>query len=136
MPSNYFINHEEGLVTITGTSAMKLFEAEEVGRALLGDPSFDPYLPHLVDLRGLTLNRSKEESESFRDFMLHAYRPRVASSIAIVVDDSLDQHSLAGLYHVSCSMDQTEVFDDYEHALKWLMRREFVDRKHLGVAAP
>ena len=135
MPSNYFINHEEGLVTITSNEAMKLFEAEDVGRTLLKDPSFDPYLPHLVDLRGLTLNRSKKESQSFREFVLNAYRPRVESSIAIVVDGSLDQHSLAGLYHISCSMEQTEVFDDYENALKWLMRREFADNKRLGLTA-
>ena len=42
------------------------------------------------------------------------------------VDGSLDQRSLASLYHLSCSRDKTEVFDHYEQALKWLMRAEFV----------
>ncbi len=125
MPCGYHINHEEGLVTITGSTDVEISEACKLGSQLLDDPSFDADLPQLVDLRGLTLSRNQQTSARFRKFVLETYRPRVSSSIAIVIDDSLDQLSLAGLYHMSCSMDKTELFDQYDQALKWLMRREF-----------
>lgn len=125
MPSGYHINQEEGLVTLTGSTEMKILEACEIGRALLQDPEFDSQLPHLVDLRGLHLQRDARSSAQFRRFVLDTYVPRVHASIAVVVDDSLDQLSLAGLYHICCSMDRTELFDQYDQALKWLMRREF-----------
>ena len=40
--------------------------------------------------------------------------------------DHLDQMSVASLYHLSCNMPKTELFDQYEQALKWLMKNEFV----------
>ncbi len=125
MNCGYHINQDDGLVTITGNKNVEIAEAFDLGEALLQDPSFDEQLPHLVDLRGLRLTPNPHSAAAFRTFVLETYRPQVKSSIAIVVDDSLDRLSLAGLYHMSCSMDKTEVFDQYDQALKWLMRREF-----------
>ena len=126
MPCGYHLNQEEGLVTITGTDKVSISEAIALGRKLLADPVFDSRLPHLIDLRGMEIDRSKEDSSEFRDFVLMSYRPMVAASIAVVIDHSLDQGSVASLYHLSCAMEQTEMFDRYDQALKWLMRREFV----------
>jgi len=114
-------------MTLSSSGEIALDQVEAVARECLQDPSFDPYLPQLVDLRGLNLTRTKSTSASFRNFLLHQYRPRVESSMAIVVDESLEEGALAGLYHMSCSMDRTELFDNYEQGLKWLMRREFAD---------
>ncbi|MEM9620843.1 MAG: hypothetical protein AAF993_04290 [Pseudomonadota bacterium] len=125
MPSGYHINHEQGLVTLTGSNTMQISDACDIGSALLADPEFDSTLPHLVDLRGLELQRDQASSARFRRFVLDTYMPRVKASIAVVVNDSLDQNSLAGLYHICCSMERTELFDQYDQALKWLMRREF-----------
>ena len=127
MKGTYFINHEEGLITLSSNGEIALDEVEAVARECMGDPSFDPYLPQLVDLRGMQLSRTKSTSAAFRTFLLNQYRPRVEASMAIVVDESLDEGALAGLYHMSCSMEQTELFDSYEQGLKWLMRREFAD---------
>jgi hypothetical protein len=49
----------------------------------------------------------------------------VQASIAVIIDDSLDADTLAGLYHLSCATSITELFDHYDQAIKWLMRREF-----------
>ena len=125
MPFGYHLNQDDGLVTITGNDKASLAEAIALGRKLLLDPVFDPELPHLVDLRGLEVAASTQETHELRDFVLQDYRPSVQASVAVVIDHTLDQHSVAGLYHLSCAMDQTELFDHYDHALRWLMRREF-----------
>ena len=126
MALGYHINSEEGLVTINGSENVRFDEAKQVGEALLNDPHFDAQLPQLVDLRGLIYEPdSIQDPKSFRHFAVDIYRQRVSSSIAIVVNESLDSLALAGLYHMSCSMTKTELFDQYDQALKWLMRKEF-----------
>ena len=40
-------------------------------------------------------------------------------------DDSLDNKSVAALYHLSTQVNHIEMFDDYDIALRWLMRRQF-----------
>ncbi len=126
MPCGYHLNQEDGLVTITGSGEVSLSEAISIGRELLDDPVFDPQLPHLIDLRGVEVEHSHDDSMEFREFVLQAYRPGVDASIAVVIDHSLDQAAVANLFHLSCAMEQTELFDQYDQALKWLMRREFV----------
>ena len=126
MPCGYHLNQDDGLVTITGSGEVSLSEAIGVGRELLADPVFDPDLPHLIDLRGMEVEQTRDDPNDFREFVLQSYRPMVDASIAIVIDHSLDQASVASLFHLSCAMEQTELFDHYDQALKWLMRREFV----------
>ena len=86
MPCDYHLNHDDGLVTITGSDTISLDEAVALGRELLRDPVFDPELPHLVDLRGLEIEPNRKASDSFRDFVLQDYRPNVQASIAVVID--------------------------------------------------
>ncbi len=126
MPCGYHLNEEDGLVTITGSGEVSLKEAISVGHELLADPLFDPGLPQLIDLRGLEVEQSRNDSMELREFVLQSYRPRVDASIAVVIDHSLEQAAVASLFHLSCAMEQTELFDRYDQALKWLMRREFV----------
>ncbi len=125
MPCGYHINNDDGLVSITGKTEVDLDDACDLGHTILNDPDFDPTLPQLVDLRGLALTRTNASTKAFEVFVLSRYRPAVQASMAVVVDDSLDQLSLAGLYHLCSNMAKTELFDNYEQAIKWLMRREF-----------
>jgi hypothetical protein len=122
----YDINREDGLVTITGTEAVEIEQACELGRRMLRDAHFDPKLPHLVDLRGLVVDRDASQSRAFKAFVLDEYAPKINASVAVVISETLDDQSCAALYHLTCSMDRTELFDHYDQALKWLMRREFV----------
>ena len=126
MPCGYHMNLEDGLVTITGAEDLSITAFVDLGERLLADPSFDPHLPQLVDLRGLEVVEDQEGARALREFTLATYRPRVQSSIAIVIDGSLHEQAVASLYHLCCAMDATELFDQYDQALKWLMRREFV----------
>ena len=129
MPGTYHINSNEGLVTIKSPSTLKLDNTCDMAMRMLDDPEFDPDLPQLVDLRGCHSSMTYTDELKFRDFILWEYRPRVASSIAIVVDDEMDSKVLARLYHLSSRMDKTELFDQYQQALKWLMRNEFANAR-------
>ena len=125
MPCGYHINLEDSLVTITADAELDVAHLQTLGEQVLADPVFDPYLPQLVDLRGLSVQGERSASEALRNFILAKYCPRVQASIAVIIDDSLDADTLAGLYHLSCATSITELFDHYDQALKWLMRREF-----------
>ena len=126
MPCGYHMNLEDGLVTINGAEELDMGAFVDLGEQVLSDPTFDPYLPQLVDLRGLQVGPDHVGATHLRDFIVTIYRPRVQSSIAVVIDGSLHERAVAGLYHLCCAMDATELFDQYDQALKWLMRREFV----------
>jgi hypothetical protein len=125
MPCGYHMNLEDGLITVDGTDASTFSDLLSVGRELLADPQFDPNLPQLVDLRGMRIHRDVQSSASLRQFTIKAYRPQVLSSVAVVVDDHLTNDLLAAIYHLVCALEQTELFDHYDQAIKWLMRREF-----------
>ena len=125
MPSGYHIDVDAGLILLSGTDEVDITQAIAVGRAVLADPAFDTRLAQLVDLRGLKLLRDAATSAQFRDFALREYAVCLQTSMAVVVDDSLDQRSLASLYHLTSRMPRTELFDDYDTAMRWLMRREF-----------
>ena len=128
MPCGYHMNPEDGLITINGRDARNFSDLLCVGKALLADPEFDPNLPHLLDLRGMQVKRDTQSSASLRHFAIKSYRPQVYSSVAVVVDDFLANDLLAAVYHLVCALDQTELFDQYDQAMKWLMRQEFAAR--------
>ena len=119
MPCGYHVNHDDGLITINSDEASTLGQILAVAEQLLADPQFDPRLPQLVDVRGLEVTRDKTASRAIREFVLGTYRTSVQSSIAIVINESLDERTLADLYHMSCGMEDTEIFDQYDQALKW-----------------
>jgi hypothetical protein len=132
MPCGYHVNPDDGLLTITIADVMDVPQLVAFGQQLLADPEFDAELPHLVDLRGLLITPDSQDGQAIRDFVLESYCNRVHSSIAIVIDDSLAPTAIAGLFHVTCAMKNTELFDHYEQALKWLMRREFASSEAPG----
>lgn len=125
MPCGYHLDLENGLVTVGGTGAWACKELLSVGRALVADPRFNPELPHLVDLRGMVIDPTSQSSAALRVFTVKTYRPGVRSSVAIVAGDGFDGELMANLYHLVYSLHDIELFDRYENALKWLMRREF-----------
>lgn len=126
MPSGYTISHDQGLIAIHGADLVSIPVAIEIGRSILNDPKFDPQLAQLFDLRGLIIERSRQEAEEFRHFALFEYFPKVRGAVAVVVDDSLARIPLADLYHLTAQVDFVEMFDSYDQALRWLMRRAFV----------
>jgi len=132
MPCGYHVNLDDGLFTVTIDDVMDVPQLVAFGQQLLADPEYDPELPHLVDLRGLLITPDSQDGQVIRNFVLESHRNQVHSSIAIVIDDSLAPPTVAGLFHITCAMKNTELFDHYEQALKWLMRREFACNEPRG----
>ena len=102
MPCGYHMNLDDGLITVSGTDASTFNELLCVGQDLLADPQFDPNLPHLVDLRGMQVQRDVQSSAALRHFTVKSYRPQVQSSVAVVVDDHLTNDLLAAMLKKIC----------------------------------
>jgi hypothetical protein len=72
----------------------------------------------------MRLELNREDLQPFNRYMVGAFRNRGAST-AVVIDCDMSQKLSAAIYWLACAVGDTEVFDDYDHALKWLIRREF-----------
>ena len=126
MPASYHINENDGLITLTVTGRVNIADVHAAAGALIGDPEYDPSLPQLMDLRGMELDPPNEESQKpFSRFVLRSYAPSSRACIAMVIDPELDAQTCAGAYWVSCAVGNSELFDNYELALKWLVKKEF-----------
>ena len=126
MPFGYHINPDDGLITITGEGIVMPEEARNVLVELQSDGHFEPSLPHLIDLRALSVaQHDPVELKTLERFLLTDYRPKVSASVAVVVDGDLDRFSLAAIFHLVCRAPQTELFDYFDHALRWLIKHEF-----------
>ena len=128
MPADYHINTDEGLIAVRIEGQVDLVDLLEHCKDLLANPQFDPGLPQLVDLRGMQLETQIAATKPFSRFIIQQYGPSTSSSIAVVVDPDLNAELCAGIYWLSCTLDNTEMFECYNQALKWLMKREFASQ--------
>lgn len=131
MAAAYHINDDEGLITVRAEGEVDARTLQAIGRALLHDDSFDPDLPQLMDFRGLRLPPDSTSLEHLQVFVEQEFSTQVSGTIAVVIDDDLDAGLCAQVYRVTCTIARAELFEDYEQALKWIMRREFVPRPPL-----
>lgn len=124
MPAGYHIGTDEGLITVRVDSHVDLVDLYEMAKQLLQEQSYASDLPLLVDLRGMQLELEKTALKPFNDFIISNARDRSASC-AMVIDAEMEEKLCAAIYWLACALEATELFDDYDHALKWLIRREF-----------
>lgn len=125
MPAAFHINQDEGLVTIQVEGEVDLVDLFEVARSLYEDSEYDPTLPLLVDLRGMQLALESDALKPFNRYVIPRFGRERTASIAIVVDQDMHKDLCAAVYWLSCAIDGSELFEDYDHALKWLIKREF-----------
>jgi len=125
MPATYFISPDEGLITVKVDGNIELEELFGLARGLHEDARYDPDLPLLADLRGMRLELANAASEPFSDFVISRFGSPRNASMAVVVDNDMDRELVAAVYWLSCAVGGNEMFEDYDLALKWLMRREF-----------
>jgi hypothetical protein len=127
MPVGYHINPDEGLITVTADGRVPLSEFVNNGERLLKNSEYDPKLPHLIDLRGLRPLRDQSLNE-LREFVEQCFRDRVSASVAVVIDRFLERAHCADIFLLTCALHDAELFADYDHALRWLMRRVSADQ--------
>jgi len=125
MSLQFHSNHDEGLTTINGDGVANWDSLLSVLQALLASSSNQVDLPHVIDLRNVELDLASGTMVPFGEFFALRFASDVKGSIAIVVSDSLNPEDCAKLYRVASSAANAELFDDYNHAMRWLMKREF-----------
>lgn len=124
MPAAYHISEDQELITIHVDDIVDIDDLQSTAGDLLQEPDYDPALPLLVDLRGMQLTPNRSKQESFGEFMISHFGPERSASIAVVIDQGLEAKLCAAIYWLCCAVHRTELFDDYELALKWLFKRE------------
>ena len=128
MPAAYHINRNDGLITIEVAGNVSLDDVYAHAKDILADPQYDASLPQIMDLRGMELELQSESIVPFTRFMVARYAPQTQACVAVVIDPELEADICARVYWTSCALGNSEVFDDYELALKWLMKQEFAGR--------
>jgi hypothetical protein len=124
MPVGYHISPDDGLITVTAGGSVLLSEIARAGELMLADSTYDPWLPQLLDMRGLRPPPAGE-LPTLRRFVEERYRDGVRASIAVVIDEHLESLHCAEIFLLTCALHDAELFADYDQALRWLMRRAF-----------
>jgi len=125
MASEFHIKPDEGLITVQIQGAVDLVEIFETARDLHDHAEYDPALPLLVDLRGMRLALEQVALKPFNRYIIGHFGKSRSASIAVVVDHEMDNDLCAAVYWLNCAVSGSEMFEDYDLALKWLIRREF-----------
>jgi len=128
VPAQYHINQEDEFIALQFDGVVNLVDIYEVCQALLADPDFDPSLPQLADVRTVELELSPGALRPFLQYVTTKYRPHVTAPIAMVLDGSKDDDFCAGMFQFACRLSDTEVFDDYALAIKWLLGNRWARR--------
>jgi hypothetical protein len=63
----------------------------------------------------------------FNRFILAQFGRNRDASTAVVVDSEMNRELCAAIYWLNCAIGGSEMFEDYELALKWLIKREFAN---------
>ena len=125
MSVEYHINLRDELITLTASGDVSSSEACVCIDEMLNDAEFDPTLPQLVDLRTALPVGSDADLGNFERVLLGDYGPRLNASVAIVVNAEWTEDQCAKAFWLSCALHRAELFDDWNQACKWLIKREF-----------
>ncbi len=130
MSVTYHINTSDELTTVEATGEVCAQELCQLALDVTLDVDYDPALPTLIDLRGMTIDRDSVASDVDARAQLESLsRTRHAheqcGSMAVVIDKDLDSSLCADVHWLCCVASRAEMFDSYDMAIKWLYRREF-----------
>jgi hypothetical protein len=130
MPLGYHIDADAGLITVRGDGDVAVSDIVRLGESLLQDQNYEPGLPQLLDFRGLRPTgpvpaSGDDEFAGLVEFVNGHYRKSVDASVAVIIDDHLEQRHCADIFLLTCAISEAELFADYDQALKWLMREAF-----------
>jgi hypothetical protein len=136
VPVQYHINHEDEFIALRFEGEVDLVDVYELCQALIADPGFDPKFPQLADVREIELKLTSGAMRPFLNYVTSKYRPLVNAPIAVVLDGSMDDAFCAGVFRFVCKLSDTEVFDDYALAIKWLLRDNWPGRNRKTLSQP
>jgi hypothetical protein len=125
VPAEYHVNPEDELLSVKIAGPTDLVDVYELGQTILADPAFDHAWPQLVDVRGIELHMREGAMKPFADYIVGQYRSATDGAIAVVISGDLEQQQVAGIFKLVCAMSNTEMFDDYGLAIKWLLSKSW-----------
>jgi len=132
--AEFHIDGEQGLISVDATGRADAAELAALATELLEAPGYDPEHPLLLDLRGLRPALGRAERDRLTGQIIAGYRRRTGP-VAVVIDGEMSAGLSAGIFWLACALGNAEVFDDYDHALRWLIRSVVPDRAYTKVAA-
>ena len=91
----------------------------------MNDSAFDAALPQLIDLRQAQPGGTAEDLRHFETVLLGEYQPKLQALVAIVVNNEWDEAACAKAFWFSCALGTAELFDGWNQACKWLIKKEF-----------
>ncbi len=122
VPTSYHINGDDELVSLHITGAVTLVDVYELCEAVMQDPNYRQDWPHLADLRGAKIDIRPGAMGPFVRYARTAHASGGGDTpIAVVFDGHEEDAFCAGVYRFTCALGSAELFDDYAHAMKWLL---------------
>ena len=126
MPLDYHIDTDSGLINLTGQDRLEISDLVRCGEALLEDQAFDPTLPQLLDLREAEI--AAPDGLTYEPDVLafiERFNQQVRAGVAVIVPGGLEKSIIAEVYRATCQFARAELFEDYDHAMRWLIKTEF-----------
>lgn len=105
---------------VTGEISLAALQSEM--RRVMGEPSYDPNLPALVDVRQATARMTTDEIVILGEAIRNRREPANGARHALLVNSEL----MRGLYRMFHSFSeggpvQYQMFESEEEAMRWLM---------------
>ena len=125
----YHINSDDGLISIRVQGSPAARELLDAAHGILSDDDYSAWLPQLLDLREWEPEPAGSSGmNEVSRYLLTDYCPHVHASIAVLISDQLDRELCADMYRLSSATGKSELFEDYDQAMRWLIKREFANR--------
>jgi len=121
MPALVHINEDSQFTSVHIDGSVSVNDLQNLLDTVLEDDTFEVTWPQLVDLRGARIKSDGFSLQILLNSIYTQYRPNIKASMAIILDGSIDGELFASVYRFVCNIPNTELFDDYAQALKWLI---------------
>lgn len=111
---------------MSGTNTVALNHLVDCGNAVLNDHAFAPTLPQLIDLRCVRFELVPPglyEQQALQ--LINRFNETVHASVAVVVSGGLPLPVIAEVYRITSQFTRAELFEDYDHAMRWLIKTAF-----------
>lgn len=119
----YHIDLDEYLVTVSAHESLQPGDMESLADSLIADPLFAADMAQLLDLRQAAINIHDEHARLLARYLLKNYNPAIRGNIAVVIDPNLTPADTARMFRVTCALERAELFEDFDMAVKWLVRK-------------
>jgi hypothetical protein len=121
VPTQIHINEDSQFTSVHIDGSVSVNELQTLLNTVLEDEAFQVNWPQLVDLRGARLESEGYNLQVLLNSIYTQYRPNINAAMAVILDGSIDGELFAQVYRFICNIPNTELFDDYAQALKWLI---------------